>query len=861
MTQQIDLGGPWSLVEIKLSKSELAQLTPEALGRRIRAKGLPAPLGRKPNGIAAQVPGDVWQDLIRAGKIPHPFDGVNCPKLQWIEDCVWCYRKTFRGPAALGDRTDLVFEGLDTFAEIFLNGESLGQTDNMFRPWRFDVTRRLRPDAVNELVVVFHPWQIHVKDRPYTKLWGTFVKERVWARKAQMESGWDWGPRIVLAGIWRPVRLETITAVRIAGWHFKTLRADARSARVQVEVELDRTVRAPVTVDLVLRNGGQKITKTATVSGNGAALTVDIPNPRLWWPRNLGKPDRYNVTLTAAVDGKIADRLEAKAGIRTVELIQKPQGKGCKSFTFAVNGKKVFLAGADWIPADSFLASVTPDRYRAQLVAAAEANMNAIRVWGGGIYEDEAFYEACDELGLMVWQDFMFACGSYPGTDAGFVRGVEEEFRHAIRRLRVHPSIILWNGNNEVQWCTSHITWDKKDKSMPDRNIYHSILPRLTRQLDGTRPYWPGSPFGGNDDNDWRQGNHHSWQVWGGCRIPRKKNERADYPPECDHSEIRHYRHYADVVPRFCSEFGLHAPPYRKTLAKYLKPADFRLGSKALIFRDKACAPDRPLHVQKWFLKNITGWASDYDDFELKAQLAQARGVHFAIAHYRRNLWQCSGALIWQLNDCWPGFSWSLLDYDRLPKPIYFAVKRAFSPRYLSLYNDGRTFGLWAVNTGGRPWSARVQITVRKFTGEILGQARVPLAVADQVSKCIVPDVLRAAGVREFDPAEAYVKAEIVAGPGTYPAWCFDDPVRLNLPRAELVTRLKVQPIGKGFRHDLTITSPRCLAYFVGVIPPSADCRFADNFINIDPGATAQITFVAPKKYDAKSLQLRAYNA
>ncbi len=842
MLQRFNLGGRWELTEVKIPKNQFD----------------PTKIPGKP--LTAQVPGDVWQDLLRHKKIPHPFYHLNNLKLQWIEQRTWCYRRTFRAPKAEG-RTDLVFEGLDTFARIYLNGKLIGKTNNMFHPWRFDVTNNILPGKMNELVVVFDPWKKEAKGRDIPNQMAAFDHKRVYARKAQMETAWDWGPRIVLAGIWRPVRLEVIDSVRIASWHFKTLKADAKKAVVEIEVELDRISKKPVEIEVTLRNGGQKISGSVTASGSTAKIRLTVPDPKLWWPRNIGKPNLYEVTIRAGVEGQTVDQIKARSGIRTVELIQKPQGNGCKSFTFAVNGKKIYLAGADWIPAHNFLSSVTPERYRDQLQLAAAANMNAIRVWGGGIYEDEIFYNTCDELGLVVWQDFMFACGSYPGFDKEFVKNVANEFEQVIRRLRVHPSIVLWNGNNEIQWIFDQCNWKTPGKKMPDANIYHQVLPAILRRLDTTRPYWPSSPFGGNDHNDWRQGNHHHWQVWGGGRVPRKFGENPGFPEGTDFSEVRHYKHYADVVPRFCSEFGIHGLPYRKTLAKFLTKTELGLNHKALIYRDKVWQPKGAvLYVQKSFLQNITGWAKDYDDFEIKSQLAQARGLQFGIKHHRRNLWQCSGSLIWQLNDCWPGFSWSLLDYDLLPKPAYFAVKRAFAPRMLSIAQKDGRYQLWAVNTSGRPWKAAVQFSAQTFTGKTLGQGKVNITLANDASKLIVGDLLKTCGLKNFDPTTSYLAAEVIRGTKTHPAWCLADPIHLNLPKANLKTSLKVKKSGQAYRHELTLHSPKTFAYFVGVLPPAPDCAFEDNFININPDAAAQITFTAPKKYELRQLRIRGYN-
>jgi len=852
-----DLTGTWDYSYVPLSKQRFSSWTAADLNRYVESPAFLRTVSPGRSWQTAHVPGDNIQDLLRHKLIKDPFYGMNAEKLKWTEECLWVYRRRFVAPKRLEGRADLVFDGLDTFATVFLNRQVIGRTDNMHRPWRFDVGGRLRLGEVNELFVVFHPWQIHVRGKSVKKQWAPFCKERVWMRKAQMETGWDWGPRIVLSGIWRPVRLEVIPAARIAARHFRTLSIAGNRAKVEVEVELDRTAGGPIRLDAVLRHGGTVVKKTTATHGKTAKLQLMVANAKLWWSRDQGKPNLYDLAITASADGKAADQIKAKVGIRTVKLLQEPQGNGCKSFTIVLNGKKVYLAGVNWIPAHSFISSVTPEDYRVRLQRACEGNMNAIRVWGGGIYEDEAFYRACDEMGLLVWQDFMFACGTYPGDDPTFVENVKSEFEYAIRRLRVHPSIALWNGNNECQWIDGMAHWKNPNRKMPDRHIYESVLPKILKRLDGTIPFWPSSPYGGNDENDWRQGPQHSYQVWVGIRIPRRRGENPNYPKTVDQSEIRHYRHYADVVPRLVSEFSAQGLPYAKTLGEYLSPGEMGLTKKTLHFRDKA---GKPFFFMKPFLAGITGWGKTYSEVEIKSQFAHARAMEFGIAHYRRHLWQCSGSLIWQLNDCWPGFSWSLLDYDLRPKSAYFAVKRVYAPRLLSLYQAGKACELWAVNTSGKAWQGAVVLTVGTFTGEVLGQAKVSLRAQNDSSVRIVTDVLKRCGFNDYDPKRCFIVAEVVSGPATYPAWLVEDPVRLELPKTKIQSSLKVTGKKGSYHHRVTLRANH-FALHAGIVPPDGRCVFEDNFVNIRPGGSADIAFTTPVRYALKDLEIRVYNA
>ncbi len=855
MFESHDLNGQWEFIGIPISGAEFDTLTPARLHTKIESSVFQNNLRRKRNWMKSQVPGDNIQDLLKNKKIPHPFKHENASKLQWTERELWCYRRRFVAPDKINGRAELVFDGLDTFATVFLNGQIVGRASNMFHPWRFNLSDVIRAGTKNELLVIFHPWEIHTRGKDISDQWAFFCKQRVHMRKAQMETGWDWGPRIVLSGIWKPVRLEINPAVRIAAWHFKTLKADKNSADVEVEIELDRNTKKLVDVTVTISNGQDKLTSSVAVKGKGAKLKFNVPNPKLWWPRNIGKPELYDVTVMASINGHSVHEIMGRSGIRTVSLLQKQEKDGCKSFTFIINGRKVYMAGVNWIPAHSFLSSVKDEDYRIRLQAAADANMNTIRVWGGGVYEDERFYEICDELGLMVWQDFMFACGFYPGNDAQFIANITEEFAHVIRRLRVHPSIVVWNGNNECQWIDDQVHWNDPGRKMPDRNIYHKILPRMLRQLDGMIPYQPSSPFGGNDDNDWREGTHHSYKVWVGIKLPRKRGENPD-PGFWDMSEFRHYRHYTDVVPRFVGEFSAQGLPYARTLRKYLTKQEMDLSNKVLYFRDKHSSR---LETCKSFMADITGWGSTYSEVEMKSQYAQARAMEFGICHYRQHLWQCSGSLIWQLNDCWPGFSWSLLDYEMLPKPAYFAVKRAYAPRILTIVEDSGIYSLWGVNTSGKDWKGKVRITCSSFDGSEVCRFNSPLNVPNDMSEKIIDNIFEAGQIKCFERTRCFMKAEIVSGSKTCPAWYHDDPVRIDLPKTKITTKLTVRKAEEFYHHKLTLNSSS-YALFVGIIPPDSQCQFEDNFINIEPNGQAHIHFTAMKKYKKSDLEIRGFN-
>lgn len=499
--------------------------------------------------IAIRAPGDVHQALIEAGRIDDPFYDHNEDKCGWMEEREWWYRLSLESqeqPLRQDERFLLVFQGLDTFVTIWLNGEILGRHANMFHEAVFDVSHRWRTDGPNTLALCFHPPLQQVENAPFES-WGR-NPYRVMMRKAQFDYGWDWGPRLPTIGIWRPVELRRERYATIQGLHFSTLEIDTNrnEALVAVQVDVERFAGdQAVTLSLaLLPSGAWAGTKaiaeqTLTLQESGTELSakvyMEIEKPQLWWTHDLGKPALHTLRATLSRDGDQLEQQQQEVGIRTLELDQSPDTDepGTRFFRFVLNGVPIFVRGADWIPASSFVGALSAERYEMLLGAAQEAHMNMLRVWGGGIYEHDVFYELCDQSGILVWQDFMFACAMYPEDPPNFVDEVEAEARYQVRRLRNHPCLALWCGNNENQWLHDRIYWNNPDYPVPGSLYYNKLLPQIVRELDGKTPYWPGSPYGGNDYNSMEDGDVHNWQVWHG-NLPRRFGEkpRVDRSPE-----------------------------------------------------------------------------------------------------------------------------------------------------------------------------------------------------------------------------------------------------------------------------------------------------------------------------------------
>ncbi|MGH3146034.1 MAG: glycoside hydrolase family 2 protein, partial [Rubrobacter sp.] len=526
--------------------------------------------------IDVPVPGDVHRALMAAGRIEDPFYDRNEGECAWIEDREWWYRLDFEGPEqppGPDERLRLVFHGLDTFATVWLNGEELGRHANMFREAVFDVGARVRFGERNTLALLFERPLDHVGEQ-HPDQWGR-NPERVSMRKAQFGFGWDWGPRLPTVGIWRPVELCRERRTTVRGVHFHTLDLDPEGTRaaVAVRVEAERFAgKDPVSVAIALSgpDGDPVAGHSIVLDGEGPRLAgtayLTVESPRLWWTHDLGEPALYGLSVELEHEGEVLDRRESRVGIRTLELDQSPEPEepATRFFRFVLNGAPIFARGADWIPADSSVGAIQAERYGSLIGAARDANMNMLRVWGGGIYEHDAFYDLCDSLGLLVWQDFMFACAIYPEGPPSFVTEVEAEARYQVRRLRSRPCLALWCGNNENQWIHDRTFWDRTDTTVPGALYYHEVLPRVVAELDGRTPYWPGSPYGGDDHNDRRQGNVHNWEVWHG-NFPRRFGEESSRDPTPQNVS---YLRYAEDKGRFISEFGMHAAPVRETLRR-----------------------------------------------------------------------------------------------------------------------------------------------------------------------------------------------------------------------------------------------------------------------------------------------------
>ncbi len=662
--------------------------------------------------LSALVPGGVFQTLLQHGLIPDPFYGVNELELQWVGESDWLYCLEFDAPVEAG-RRHLCFDGLDTFATVWLNGTQILTSDNMFLRHRVDVTDALQPGR-NEVRILFESawWRgkaLEAANGGPRALWNG-DSSRLMVRKAQYQYGWDWGPKLLDTGLWREVRLETRTA-RIADWHLPyRLDSGLQWAEIQLTAQLEGELGdAQLRVRLLDPEGAVLETRTLKASAS-VKLRLELHAPRLWFPHRYGAQPLYTVELSLERrDGTVLDSRRQRLGLRRVWVVQEPmQGESGSSFYFKVNGVEMFIGGANWIPDDSFLPRVSRERYRERIGQAKTANLQMLRVWGGGIYEDDAFYDFCDEAGILVWQDFMFACGLYPASPE-FLESLRLEATDNLKRLRHHPSLVIWTGNNE-DYQLGHGTGAYKpglspeaNPEMPARVIYERLLPELCQQLTPDTYYQPGSPYLGANPDDPTQGDRHTWEVWG--------------------RDARPYRDYRRLEGRFVSEFGLASAPHIDTLNAVLPPEERYPNSPG--FTQHFKSDGGAWRLERYLSAIYQQIPTDLETYVYGTQLVQSEAMSAAYRIWRRR-WDTpgaravGGALVWQLNDCWPVTSWALVDSHARAKPAYYSVKRALEPVTINLWPDG---ALWASNLSLTAHNLSLELRVISLDGTELARA------------------------------------------------------------------------------------------------------------------------------------------
>jgi beta-mannosidase len=708
----------------------------------------------------AVVPGGVHESLLAAGLLDDPCVGTNEDAARWVEERTWWYRCTFHGPDSRlpHERLRLVCHGLDGVAAVWLNGTELGRHANQHRPAVFDVTALVQAD--NQLLIRFTPpldglvdddelaaaldglreahRRIRPGDEPDEERLALRVR-RARLRKAACAWGWDFALRLPSIGLHRPVELVRVRDAVIAGVHARTARLDltAQTATVSVDVDLDTTCSTPDVVRVTLTDPvGRSVVHEVPAASRGG-VELEVSDVTAWWTHDLGDQPLYELRTELLRAGAVLDTRVERIGIRTLELdteVDEIEG-GCR-FRFLLNGVPVFARGANWVPASQLVGSISDDRYRELVELARHGQMNMLRVWGGGIYEAAAFYSACDELGILVWQDFMFACDTYPSEDLTLAEEVRLEAEHQVRRLRNHPALALWAGNNEVQMIRELVGDDLEPGSW-GWSFFHELLPDVVRRHSPGALYWPGSPWGELDSlvNGVSDGDRHAWEVWHGVDVGA--GGPNDYPTRGD---AVHFRRYEHDRGRFISEFGIHAAPELQTLASWLPPEALTLRHPVLDHHNKDTPKDKG-----WALMEVeTGLPETLHDYIDFSMACQAEGLKLGVEHYRRRQPQCSGTLVWQFNDVWPALSWSVVDYDGRPKAAFYFLQRAYQPVVATFRVEGDDLELWVTNSSRLPDELELAVEVVRFDGQPLASELVRVRAEAHSSRVVwrgaVPD-------------------------------------------------------------------------------------------------------------------------
>jgi beta-mannosidase len=823
--------------------SMLARQPGTAPSQTVLSDGWTFSEAEKNEWLPAIVPGTVHQDLLRNHIISDPHYRLNESDVQWIEEKDWEYRTTFYADNETlnSDAAELWFQGLDTYASVYLNDILIMDTNNMFITHKADVKNYLIAGN-NELRIYFHsPVNEGLKKLQKIDYYIPAINEQapsdrhtsVFTRKAPFHFGWDWGPRLVTSGIWRPVLLVTHNYAAIDNIYLFTRYADNDRATLGGRAEIE--VYRPGTYTLSLNAGGLEPLMSETMNMqpgiNVIPVEFEIENPKLWWTNGLGDPHLYNFRFDLNRQNQVnTDHYELSFGIRTLRLVQKPDTVG-RSFYFELNGIPVFMKGANVIPSETLTPAVSDDTYHRLFDNAVAANMNMLRVWGGAIYEEDLFYELADKHGILIWQDFMFACNLQPGDEA-HLENIRQEAEYNVKRLRNHPSIALWSGNNENLHGWHH--WGWKEMYEPSvrefmwrtyERIFHEILPDAVNRLDPDTPYWSSSPSAyGNQLADRRSGDEHDWTIWFGQQP---------------------FSSFGQNVPRFISEYGMQAFPGMHTIREFSIKEDWDIDSPVMRHRQRGKMPyiapgfdgndmiNR--YMERYYLVPDT-----FEHFVYVSQIMHAKAYKTAIEAHRRNMPITMGSLYWQLNDSWPTISWATVDYYGRWKAAHYAVRKAYEEVLVSPVFDDGTIRVYIVSDRlGEIQNTDLQIILLDFYGQILHTETVTVTVAGNQSTkvfekrmdAMIPvnsEILESS----FMMVQLHSENKVISENLLY----FGRPLNLKLPKADVSITTEKTENG----YILSISSD-VLARNVFLDSPYNDLFFEDNFFDLIPGETKKV--------------------
>ncbi|MBN2009674.1 glycoside hydrolase family 2 protein [candidate division KSB1 bacterium] len=798
------------------------------------------------NWHPATVPGTVHTDLMADGKIKDSFYRMNEREQQWIDKVDWEYQRTFQVDDDIlkKDHLELTFEGLDTYADIYLNDVLLLSTDNMFREWTVEAKSHLHPGE-NILRIYFHS-PINTDLPKLAELGydlpavndqsenGGLGNKRVsiFARKAGYHYGWDWGPRLITAGIWRDVELVGWNNTKILSMRIVQNQLDDNLAKLTAEFEINATGTHNAELHVYLGDNDDDIAKQKVKLEHGIHtynVPFEIKKPKRWWSNGLGEPHLYTVKGVVRIGKTRHDECITRIGLRTLRIVRDPDSDGSgKSFYVELNGVPVFAKGANYIPCDNFVPRVTRERYEQIIMDAVNAHMNMLRVWGGGIYENDIFYDLCDEHGIMVWQDFMFACAMYPG-DQEFLENVREEAIQNVKRLRNHPCIALWCGNNENDTAWGYgtdggWTWKESyDKKIRDQiwndyeAVFHKMLPEIIDEFDPDRLYWPSSPladFNKRADIEAKSGDIHYWGVWHGNRL---------------------FENFDKNIGRFMSEYGFQSFPEFKSVKQYTLPEDWDIDSPVMMAHQRSGKGNR---VIKWYMDHYYKEPKDFESLLYVGQLLQAWGVQRAMETHREHMPFCMGSLYWQLNDCWPVASWSSVDYYGRWKALHYAAKRTYQDILVLPREQDGELHVTIVSDRLQPLNAQLKLTLMDVDGIRSWENTQSVTIAANTSKLYFSQQLSTISA-QLDTTRMFVVAQVmndnkeIARNILY----FVTPRNLVLPTPKL--DVSYAKLNNGYRITMSTDKLAKNVYF----SIDADGFLTDNYFDLLPGERKMLNF------------------
>ncbi|MDT7833043.1 glycoside hydrolase family 2 protein [Flavobacteriaceae bacterium S356] len=780
---------------------------------------------------SATVPGNVFTDLLDHNLIEDPFIKTNEEKVQWVSDSSWVYKTTFNVDKKTLQKKhiELNFEGLDTYAKVYLNDRLILSFKNAFRKYVVPVKSILKRE--NELRVQFESTSI--TEESEKKKLGYELPEghRIFTRKAQFQYGWDWGPKLNTSGIWKEISLKAWDDTLIKEVYLQQTNYSEEKAEFFADIKIESSLKKSAKIQIEINDTIYK--KEIGLQGKtfDYAIPIKIKNPKFWWPHNLGEPYLYDVYIKLVVDGKIVDKKRLKHGIRDIELMAEKDSIG-ESFYFKINNVPVYAKGANYIPQNSFQNKVTDAHYEKLLSDVVDANMNMLRVWGGGIYENDIFYDLCDEKGILVWQDFMFACAMYPG-DTNFLENVKEEATQQVKRLRNHASVALWAGNNENSegwhrwgWQSGRSEAEKNEIWRNYLKVFDSILPNTVKNFSQT-PYWESSPKYGRGNTLYKtEGDAHDWWVW-----------HDGYP----------FEHFEKNVPRFMSEFGFQSFPSFETLNYINQEDSVNIHMDAIQSHQKH---SRGFQLIREYMERDYPVPTKDEDYVYMSQLVQARGITKGIEAHRRAKPYNMGTLYWQLNDCWPAISWSSIDYFGNWKALHYKAKKSFDNLLISSHRKDNVVSTHIINDSLESYSDTLSIRIIDFEGRSLWLYKEHITIDSNVSKKVFELSLDSL---QFNKSNAVMKTSFKK---KYSNFYFSAPKHLALPISAFSTNILKTRDG----FNISIFGFNLLKDVF--IIPNVEGTLSDNFFDVLPGERKTVFFrTNVDSLTTKNLRIKHLNA